>query len=192
MIRSAIAPASRRLVVVAFAAILVNACGNPPSPSPSPAASATPAPVPTSAAPTSSAVGACVRGDLRVTGGPWGGAAGSRGADIVVENVGTGACLLPAAATVAVIDQTGTVVLTNAPAQAGSGPELAPSATTGFSLVLGNWCDQTVALPLTLQLGLASDSVDIENLAVTTTDDLPPCNGPDQPATLSTTAWQSG
>jgi hypothetical protein len=135
---------------------------------------------------------ACARGDLRVTGGPWGGAAGSRGSDIVVENVGAAACLLPAAATVAILDQADTVLLTSAPVQAGIGPELAPGTTTGFSMLIGNWCDQAVALPLSFRLALASDTAAIENLAITTTDELPPCNGPDQPATISTTDWQSG
>jgi hypothetical protein len=193
MIRSAIASASRRLVALAaFAAIVAGACGNPPSPSPSPVASPTPSAAPSSAAPTTSAAVACASADLSVTGGPWGGAAGSRGSDIVVENVGAAACLLPAAATVAIVDQAGTVLLSNAPAQAGSGPELAPAATTGFSLVLGNWCDQAVALPLSFRLALAGDAVPISDLSVATTDDLPPCNGPDQPATLSTTDWLSG
>lgn len=192
MIRSAIKHASRLVTVAASAAIVLGACGNPPTPSPSPSASATPSAVPSSAAPTTSAPTACMSDDVRVTGGPWGGAAGSRGSDIVIENVGTAACLLPAGATIAVLDPAATVLLTNAPAQAGTGPELAPGGTTGFSLLFGNWCDQAVNLPLHFQLALASDTADIEGLAVTTTDDLPPCNGPGQPATLSTTDWQAG
>jgi hypothetical protein len=186
MIRSAIA-------LALLGAFLLNACGNPPSPSPSPPpASATPSAVPSSAAPSPTAVAACASSDVRATGGPWGGAAGSRGSDVVVENVGAAACLLPAGATVALVDEAGSVILSSAPAQAGSGPELAPGATIGFSLVFSNWCEQDVSLPLRFQLALASDTADIEDLAVTTTDELPPCNGPDQPATLSTTDWQAG
>lgn len=180
------------IALAMLAAALLGACGNPPSPSPSASASATPSPAPSSAAPTTSAAVACSAGDIRATGGPWGGAAGSRGSDIVVENVGAGLCQLPAGATIALVDQAGTVLLTNTPAQAGTGPEIAPAATVGFSLVMGNWCDQPVGLPLHFRLALAGDTIDIEGLAVTTADELPPCNGPDQPATLSTTDWQPG
>lgn len=188
MIRSAIA-------LALLGAFLLNACGIPPSPSPSPppaSAIPSPSPVPSSAAPSPTAVAACATGDVQVTGGPWGGAAGSRGSDIVVENVGAAPCLLPAGATVAMIDLSGSVLLTNAPAQAGTGPELAPGATTGFSLLFSNWCEQAVSLPFRFQLALAGETADIDGLAVTTTDELPPCNGPDQPATLSTTDWQAG
>lgn len=109
-----------------------------------------------------------------------------------MTNDGAAPCLLPAAPTVALVDQSGTPVLTSAPAASGAGPELAPGGSIRFSLVIGNWCDQSVNLPLHLRMALASDGVDIDALTVTTVDDLPPCNGPDQPATLSATAWQPG
>ena len=175
-------------------AFVLSACGNPPSPSPS----ATPSPSPSasvapSSAPVSpSAAAACVAADLAVTGGPWGGAAGSRGSDVIVENVGPATCALPAAPTVALVDQGGTPLLTSSPAAVGTGPELAPGVSTAFSLVLGNWCEQGVSLPLHFRLALASDGVDVGQLAVQTVDDLPPCNGPDQPATLSATGWAQG
>ena len=125
-----------------------------------------------------------------MTGGPWGGAAGSRGSDIVVQNQGTAACLLPASPTVAMVDPSGAVLLANTPPQVGTGPSLAPGATIGFSLVLGNWCQQQVNLPLHFSLALASESIDIANLSVQTIDDLPPCNGPSEPPSISATAWQ--
>jgi hypothetical protein len=181
-----------RIAIALFAVTLLVACNNSPSPSPSPVASATSSPAPSSAAPTASAVTACTSADIRATGGAWGGAAGSRGSDIVVENIGAASCLLPAGATVAVVDQAGTVLLSNTPPPAGPGPEVAPGGIVGFSLVLGNWCDQPVGLPFHLQLALATDSIAIDDLAVTTADDLPPCNGPGQPATLSTSDWQPG
>lgn len=184
MIRSAVA-------VAMLAALLVSACGTQPAPTPTPTASATPSPAAGSASPSASAIAACTAVEIRATGGPWGGAAGSRGSDVIVENVGTVACLLPAAATVALVDPAGTAVLTNAPAQPGTGPEVASGGQVGFSLVLGNWCDQTVNLPLRVELALAADAVEIGDLSVTTTDELPPCNGPGQPATLTTTEWQS-
>ncbi len=133
---------------------------------------------------------ACASADIGATGGPWGGAAGSRGSDIVVDNWGVAACLLPAGPTIALVDQSGTVLLANTPAQVGTGAEIAPSGTIGFSLLFGNWCDQPVSLPLHFQLALASAVVEIQGLSVSTRDDLPPCNGPGQPASLSTTDWE--
>lgn len=108
-----------------------------------------------------------------------------------MQNTGTAACLLPAAPTIAFVDPSGTAVLTNAPARAGAGPSLAPGATTGFSLVFGNWCDRQVSLPLHVSLALANETVDVAHLAVATTDELPPCNGPGQPASISATDWQT-
>ncbi len=96
---------------------------------------------------------------------------------------------MPAGPTVALVDQGGTVVLTSSPTLAGAGPELAAGGSIGFSLLLGNWCDQAVSLPLHFRLALASGGVDISALVVQTIDDLPPCNGPGEPATLSTTEW---
>ena len=184
MIRSAMA-------VAILAAVLVSACDNQLPPTPTPPPSATPSPVASSPAPSSSALSDCTANDIRATGGPWGGAAGSRGSDIIVENVGTAACLLPAVATVGLVDPAGTAVLTSPPGQSGSGPELAPAGRVGFSLVLGNWCDQAVTLPLRVRLALAAEAVDIGELVVASVDDLPPCNGPGQPATMTTTEWQS-
>lgn len=199
MNRSTIAPARRarspRLgLLVALASAFVTACGNPvtpspsepASPSPSVTASASPAP------PSASAVAACVATDVVATGGPWGGAAGSRGSDVTVENRGSAPCLLPAGPTVALVDQAGAAILTSSPTLAGAGPELPAGGSIGFSLLLGNWCDDAVSLPLRLRLALASDGIDINDLVVATLDDLPPCNGPGQPATLSTTDWAPG
>jgi hypothetical protein len=174
--------------------VLAIGCGNPvtPSPSSSPSPEPTASATPTPASPSPSAAAACVADDIVATGGPWGGAAGSRGSDVVVENRGDAPCLLPAAPTVALLDQAGTALLTSSPTAAGAGPELAPGGSMGFSLLLGNWCEASVNLPLHLRVALATDGVDIDALTVATTDDLPPCNGPGQPATLSATEWQPG
>lgn len=184
--------AFRRHAITVLGLLLVAACGNPPSPSPSP--SAGPSTSPTASASASASASAepvaCTATELTATGGPWGGAAGSRGSDVVVENHGTAACLLPAAPTVALVDQAGAAVLTNAPAPAGSGPAIDAGGSAGFSVVLGNWCDQSVGLPLKVSLALASGSVDVANLTITTLDELPPCNGPGQPASISATDWQ--
>jgi hypothetical protein len=177
---------ARIALIAVVAALLAGACGNPPNPSPTTSASP-----PVSPSASSSATGAaCADADITATGGPWGGAAGSRGSDIMVTNAGAVACVLPAGPTVAMVDQGGTVVLANTPPQSGAGPSLAAGSSIGFSLVIGNWCDQQVSLPLHFSLALAAGAVDIGGLFATTLDDLPPCNGPGQPATISTTAWQ--
>jgi hypothetical protein len=194
----AIVPAGRhrqtRITALAvLGAVLLGACGNPPSPSPSAPQSATPSPsaAPSSVPPSASPVeAACASADIGATGGPWGGAAGSRGSDVVVENRGAAGCLLPARPTIALVDQAGTVLLANTPPQSGAGPSLEPGGTIGFSLLIGNWCNQSVTLPLHFSLALADDAVAIGDLAVTTIDDLPPCNGPGQPASLSATEWE--
>ncbi|MBI3749300.1 MAG: DUF4232 domain-containing protein [Chloroflexi bacterium] len=181
---------SRNAFVVLLGALLVNACGNPPSPSPtaSPPVSASPSTSTSSPVPNPTAA-ACVAADIRATGGPWGGAAGSRGSDIVVENRGSGPCLLPAGPAIALVDAGGTVVLST-PARAGEGPSVAPGGSVGFSLVFGNWCNEGTPLPLTFQLALAAGAVDIAGLAASSAGDLPPCNGPGLPPSLSATDWQ--
>lgn len=176
------------LCAAAFALVMA-ACGVQPVPSPSP--SATPAPSPSPNASASTAEAPCAAASLEVTGGPWGGAAGSRGSDIQVRNTSQELCVLPAGPSVALVDQAGAVLLSTPP-QAGPGPQLAPGSSSTFSLVMGNWCNQDASLPLHFSLALAGESMDVAGLSVTTVDDLPPCNGPDQPATLTTTSWQPG
>jgi hypothetical protein len=180
-----------QLAALAVATTLVlAACGNTPSPSPAVSPSVAPSASPSVTASPSAAEAACTGTDLTVTGGPWGGAAGSRGSDITVQNQAASPCLLPAGPTVAMIDPSGVVLLANTPPQGGTGPSLAPGGALGFSLLIGNWCDQGISLPAHFSLALASGTVDIANLAVQSLDDLPPCNGPGQPASISTTAWQ--
>jgi len=182
-------PSLRIAVLAALVALLASACGNPPNPTPTLSASLAAPPPASSSAPASDGT-ACGSGDVTATGGPWGGAAGSRGSDIVVTNTSATSCGLPAGPTVAMVDQAGSVLLANTPPQSGAGPVLAAGGTIGFSLVISNWCDQQVPLPLHFGLALATAAVDIGGLGVTTLDDLPPCNGPGQPASISTTAWQ--
>ncbi len=195
MTRSAIARTShhRTLRIAVFAvlgSVLLSACGNPPSPSPSASAAPSGSATPSASASADGSPAACASTDLTATGGPWGGAAGSRGSDVVVDNTGPAACLLPAGPTIALIDRAGTVLLANTPPQVGTGPSIEPGGSIGFSLVISNWCDQAVTMPLHFSLALAGDAVDIANLNVTTVDDLPPCNGPGQPASLSATDWE--
>ena len=109
------------------------------SPSASSGASTTPAASPTASA-SSAAVADCGPGDLTVTGGPWGGAAGSRGADVTVT-AGATACRLPARPVVALADPTGKDLVHSTLPVTGDGPVLAAGSSRAFSFRVSNWCD---------------------------------------------------
>jgi hypothetical protein len=158
-------------------AALVAGCGATPSPSAAPTAA------------PSRASGSCTTADVQASGGPWGGAAGSRGADVSVKLKGTTSCLLPPRPVVALLNATGAVVLQTKPIVAASQPPLKAGQTASFSIILSNWCDRAAKLPLRPALILDSGAVEIAGLALATADDLPPCNGPGQPASLTATEW---
>jgi hypothetical protein len=119
-----------------------------------------------------------------------GGAAGSRGADVIVRNQGSAPCVLPMEPTIAIVDPAGNAVLQSPPALGASGPTIQPTGSASFSFEFSNWCQPSVNLPLHALLVLASGSVAVGGLSAVTQDDLPPCNGPGQPASLSTTGWE--
>ena len=179
--------------------ILVAACATTTTtPSPTPSASATPsaaatasaaAPATATATATSAGGGACTPDDLALTGGSWGAAAGSRGAEVSVENRGSAACTLPAAPSVALLDAAGTAIIESPPPTDEPGPTLEPGGVTTFAILFSNWCDEGTALPLRVVLRSGSAGIPIPGLDMTA-DDLPPCNGPGQPASLSANPWQ--
>ena len=191
---------------VAVLCLLVAACSPSPVPSASPTASATPtqssqtaSPITSSAPPSTpsapsatpagtSAVVACTPADIVATAGPLEGAAGSRGADIAVGASGAATCQLPTSPVVALADPSGKVLLNSHLPVGADGPVLSASASFSFSFSFSNWCDQSAALPFDVLLALASGSVKIPGLSLASAD-LPPCNGPGQPAVLSTTEW---
>jgi len=169
-------------------AILVAACV-PTTTSPSP----TPSDAPTalaSAPATATGGGACSPDDLALTGGSWGAGAGSRGAEVSVENRGSAACTLPAAPSVAILDAAGTAIIESEPPADEPGPALEPGAVTTFTILFSNWCEERAALPLHVVLRSGSAGIAIPGLDMAADDDLPPCNGQGQPATLSANPWQ--
>ena len=168
-------------------AILVAACGTTtasPSPTSSPAATA-----PATATASAAGGGACSPDDLALTGGAWGAAAGSRGAEVSVENRGSAACTLPAGPSVAILDAAGTALIESQPPADEPGPTLEPGGLTTFTILVSNWCELGTALPLRVILRAGAAGIPIPGLDMTV-DDLPPCNGPGQPATLSANPWQ--
>lgn len=172
------------------AALLLAACAGTASPTLAPASASPSAVASPSAAASSSAGAPCAAGGLAVTAAPWGGAAGSRGTDVTVVNQGAVDCVLPAAPQVAVVDAGGNVLAQSRQPTGSAGTVIQPSQTIGFSVLLGNWCNTSVSLPLHVRLALGSGAVDIAGSTLATSDDLPPCNGPGQPPSLSASEWQ--
>jgi hypothetical protein len=179
--------ALRRALAFSVVAIVAVACTTTTTPTAPPAASTSPAPTATSTPATGG--GACAPTDLALVSGGWSAAAGSRGADVSVENRGGAACTLPAGPAVAILDAAGTQLLESAPATGESGPTLEPGAVAMFTVLFSNWCDETAALPLHVALRAGDASVPVPDLDLTA-DDLPPCNGPGQPPALSANPWE--
>jgi Protein of unknown function (DUF4232) len=175
--------ALRRAFLVSTLSIAAVACTTTTNPTAAPAG--TPAPSPSAA----TGGGACDPTDLALTAGGWSAAAGSRGADVTVENRGSAACTLPAGPQVAILDAAGTQLVESEPPSEDAGPTLEPGAVATFTVLFGNWCDETSALPLHVALRSGAEGVVVPDLDLTA-DDLPPCNGPGQPAALSANPWE--
>jgi hypothetical protein len=159
---------------------MVAACAPAPTLSPSAAPASSPS--------AASAAIACTPADVTASAASWGGAAGSRGADVAVESTAT-SCILPPRPVVAILDATGAAVVQTSPVVATGEPTVGPGQPRSFSVIFSNWCDAAVRLPLRPVLLIGSGEIEIAGLSLATTDDLPPCNGPGQPASLSTTDW---
>jgi hypothetical protein len=161
-----------RGVLSALAGLLLVGCG--PVATPSPAESA------------------CVEADLRVTATPWSGAAGSRWTEVVVEHVGEGACILPPAPVVGLVDAEGRLLLESTPAADGGAVLLEPGHSSGFQVRYSNACERAVAAPIALYLALDTSPVEVEDAVIASADDLPPCNAPDQPPSIEAGSWEMG
>ena len=163
--------------------MLVAGCGSATGSAPPP----TGEPPPLTNAPGE--VRVCTAQDLQVSSTGWGGAAGSRGADVSVQNGSSQACTLDGPR-VAVLDARGSVLLESE----GESSEaiLEPGTSSAFSFMFSNWCEPGSALPLQVALAVGGELVLIDALAMPTVDDLPPCNGEGQPASLSTIPWAQG
>ena len=180
----------RYALLLSTLTIVAVACNSATATAPPAATPPTTAP-PTTAAPNSpspAASGACSLTDLAVTAGGWGAAAGSRGADVSVENRGTAACELPAGPPVAILDAGGTQLLAS-PSTDQPGPTLEPGGVATFTVLFSNWCEEGAALPLRVALIDGAAGIPVPELDMTA-DDLPPCNGPGQPPALSANPWE--
>ena len=161
----------------------------PATPTAAPTVAATPGPTTAPAITPATGSGECAPDDLRVGGGPWEASAGSRFAELTVTNQDNAACTLPAEPSVAVADAPGSVLIATDPAGAVPGPRRGAGGTARFSLQFANWCDPAAAMPARLLFLIAGGGIDVADLALPTADDMPPCNGPDQPPSLTATEW---
>ena len=155
-----------------------------------PATTATAGSPPAVTASPATNVTGCTADALAVSGGPWGAAAGSRGADIVVANQGDVACTLTATAQVAIVDDTTAPIVQSDPSTDG-GPTLEPGESAAFTVLVGNWCDESAALPLHVIVRAADAGVQVQGIDLAATD-LPPCNAPGQPPVLTVQPWAEG
>ncbi len=192
------------IAVTILAAVALAACGTVPTSPPataspagsSPATASPGASAPAASGPATAPASAPTTGAdpcglaLAATSSGWGGAAGSRGADVTVTNEGALPCTLPPVPATAILDASGSVVLQSDVRVGASQPTLEPGASATFSLLMSNWCDESVALPLRIAVVLPDSAAPIAGLPAETIDDLPQCLGPGQPATLSTTDWE--
>ena len=181
----------RAFLFSAVAAVAVACNTSTATPTPPPAASAAPPPAASSSPVTGSPVtggGECAPADLALVSGGWSAAAGSRGADVSVENRGAAACTLPAGPSVAILDSAGTQLLESPPTDV-PGPTLEPGAVATFTVLFSNWCDERAPLPLHVALRAGDAAIPVPDLDLTA-DDVPPCNGPGQPPVLSANPWQ--
>ena len=176
-----------RLLIITAVAVLAVACTTTTTPTPPAPASSSPAPAGTASPAGGGAV--CAPADLALVSGGWSAAAGSRGADVSVENRGATACELPAGPAVAILDASGRQLLESAPTDA-PGPSLDPGAVATFTVLFSNWCEEAAALPLHVALRAGDAAIPVPDLDLTA-DDLPPCNGPGQPPTISANPWES-
>jgi hypothetical protein len=189
----------RAWVLLIVGSVLAAACtatvAPTPAPSPSPLVTAAPvSPVASASATavaTAPAPAACSAADVTATGGPWGGAAGSRGADVAVTSTSGSPCVLLPRPVVALLNAAGDVVLEARPVVATGTPILSAGSSTHFSIMFSNWCSPDPKLPLRPVLALDEGFVEIGGLTLTTVDALPPCNGPGQPPTISATEWRA-
>lgn len=181
--------ALRRALLVSAVAVVAVACNTStptPMPTPPPAASVAPSEAATPSPVTGG--GECAPTDLALVSGGWSAAAGSRGADVSVENRGATACTLPAGPAVAILDSAGTQLL-ESPSTDAAGPTLEPGAVATFTVLFSNWCEERAALPLRVALRSGDAAIPVPDLDLTA-DDLPPCNGPGQPPALSANPWE--
>jgi len=147
---------------------------------PSTAASGSPA--------ASAEVGPCSPSDIKVVATDAGGAAGRRGADVAITAIGAASCRLPSRPMVALLDPSGQAVLQTPITVDAEGPLVSGSAPARFTYEFSNWCAPSASTPWSVVLATAVGAVPVSGITYQEAD-LPPCNGPGQPPSITTSDW---
>jgi hypothetical protein len=116
----------------------------------------------------------------------WEGAAGHRIATIKVHNTGASACTLPKLLRPVLVDQDGHALILGTAVQDAEPITIAPGTAATTLVDMANYCGAAPSAPLGIRLYLPSDdSIEAYPAAgVPLPIDPPPCNGPNQPATI--------
>jgi len=126
--------------------------------------------------------------DLRIT--SWEGAAGSRIANVSLANNGDRPCVLAPIGFPELFDGRG--VLLAAPKAGGSSPVLSMSIAAGETVTtlvsVSNVCVDAVTPPITIAFGEGDGRLVATPLSASDTT-VPPCNGPNQPASIQMQPW---
>jgi Protein of unknown function (DUF4232) len=130
----------------------------------------------------------CGPNDIEVEATDGGGAAGSRGADVSITAIGEAKCRLPSSPMVALLDPSGKALLQTPITVDSDGPVVSGDDSVTFTYEFSNWCAPTTATPLVAVIATAIGTIPVTGIQYGP-DDLPPCNGPGQPAQLTTSAW---
>src|SRR5437773_4030510 len=131
-------------------------------------------------------VDACAAEGLSAEISAWEGAAGHRIATIKVRNIGASSCALPKLLRPVLVEQAGKALIVGTPPQATEAITIAASTAATTFVDMTNYCGAAPSSPLGIRLYLPSDtSVEAYPAAgVPLPIDPPPCNGPNQAASI--------
>jgi hypothetical protein len=160
-----------------------------PTASPEATASPTPSPMPVEPTPVPT-VALCdaVKLTVRIT--RWDGAAGSRGADVVLTNTGSSPCVVKAQSRPQLVDGKGTILIDGGTPGPSSSLTVAPGGRLRTSVFDSNYCGPAPKAPVTVAIILSGGGRIVATPATDQIDTaVAPCNGPGQPALIQMGLW---
>jgi hypothetical protein len=145
-----------------------------------------------SATPTPIAAGACASDALTARITAWEGAAGSRIADVTVQNTSSAACRLPAAPSIQLVDGSGRVLIDGKRPASADTIRLAAGETVTTLVEASNYCGKPPTAPVRIAFDLGTGGRLLAEPPSPTDDTVPPCNGPTVGATIQMQPWTRG
>ena len=128
----------------------------------------------------------CQAMDVALTAEPWGGAAGSRGTVVTVRLVdGRYPCIVQRHIGASIQDANGTTLVSAVVPMIYDPVVLNPGDQFSVGVAWSNWCDGTVAEPVSLALASGGEEFPVD--VPGGTDPVPPCLGEDMPSDLTVT-----